>query len=452
MFRQTSPDNIALVIVFLALLITSFSYRVWKKPGKVIAHDVVLYYQYLPAAFIYKDLSMAFTKNDMVFFRDKIWTDETKVGRTMSKMTMGTAVLYSPFFFIAHGLAQPLGYAADGYSLPYRVALAFSSIVYAMLGLLILMRFLRKYFDRLTVAITLIAIGLGTNLYFYTNIDPAMSHAFSFCLFSAFIYLMDEWIASPGWTNALGIGIVGGLILLVRPTNGIVFILIPLWKVDSFSELRSRIIFFWRHWQKVIIIIITAIAVITPQLLYWKYSTGNYLYYGYREEGFFFNDPEIIKGLFSYRKGWLVYTPVMGFALFGIGLLYFRMKKFFWPVMVFTLLNFYIVWSWWCWWYGGGFGQRALIESYAILAIPFAAGVTYFMKRKRFFRVIYSFLIVFFITLNIFQTFQYTRGIIHWDGMTKRAYWDTYIRIKISPNHYNQIEEPDYQAAMNGDR
>jgi len=452
LFTKSRLDNIAFVIVFIALLATSLSYRVWKAPDRVIAHDVVLYYQYLPTVFIYKDLSMSFTKTNIEFFRDKIWTNSTKVGRTMSKMTMGTAVLYSPFFFPAHWLAKPLGYPADGYSLPYRIALAFSSIFYAMAGLFLLMKLLRKYFDRMAVAITVLAIGLGTNLYFYTNIDPAMSHAYSFCLFAAFILLTDKWIARPGWLVALGIGISGGLIILVRPSNGIIFIILLLWQVDSFAALKSRFVTFLRQWPNILLMVAAVIIVALPQMLYWKYSTGQYIYYGYREERFFFNDPEIFKGLFSYRKGWLVYTPVMAFAMFGLGVMYVKMKKLFWPVLVFTLLNFYVVWSWWCWWYGGGFGQRTLIESYALLAIPLAASVDFFLKKNKPLRFIFSFLIGFFIILNIFQTYQYTRGIIHWDGMTKKAYWDTYVRFKISPAHYNQISEPDYQAAMNGDR
>ena len=83
------------------------------------------------------------------------------------------------------------------------------------------------------------------------------------------------------------------------------------------------------------IIIFFAFLVWIPQLLYWKTVTGNYLFYSYADEGFFFLNPQILKGLFSYRNGWLIYSPVMFFALLGIPFLYRYAKDFFLPVMLF---------------------------------------------------------------------------------------------------------------------
>jgi hypothetical protein len=201
-----------------------------------------------------------------------------------------------------------------------------------------------------------------------------------------------------------------------------------------------------------ILIILITCLVFVPQIIYWKYTTGGYFYYGYGDERFFFNNPVFLKGLFSYRKGWLVYTPVMTFALIGIIVLFFRHRKFFWPVAVFTLLNLYIVWSWWCWWYGGGFGQRALIESYAMLSIPLTAFTKYIFEKQLKFRILFLFIMACLISLNIFQTKQYNIGVIHWDAMNKKTYWDSYFRLKIRPGFYDMVDPPDYKAAMKGDR
>jgi len=368
-------------------------------------------------------------------------------------MTMGLAVLYSPFFLVAHGLADATGYPADGYSIPYRIALIISSVVYAFFGFIFLIKLLRKYFARGTIAITVLAIGLGTNLYFYTTIEPTMSHAYSFFLFSAFIFLVDAWFAKQSWANSIFIGLVGGLIILVRPSNGILFILFPLWHLDSATAFISRLKLFLHKSLKLILILLIAFLVFMPQLIYWKYVTGEYFYNSYGDQGvFYFNDPVFLKGLFSFRKGWLIYTPMMAFALIGIVVLYFRNRKLFWPIAIFTFLNLYIVWSWWCWWYGGGFGQRALIESYALLAIPFAAFTEFIFNRKVMLRIVFLFFVACFISLNIFQTRQYYIGVIHWDSMSKYTYMDSFFRVKIAPNFYNHIEKPDYKAALNGDR
>ena len=192
--------------------------------------------------------------------------------------------------------------------------------------------------------------------------------------------------------------------------------------------------------------------IFVPQIIYWKYVTGDYFYYSYGEERFFFNDPAFMQGLLSYRKGWLIYTPIMTFSLLGIIIMYFRHRKLFWPVVSFTLLNLYVVWSWWCWWYGGGFGQRALIESYAVLAIPFTAFTKIILERKILTRIIFLVIIACLISLNLFQTRQYVIGVIHWDAMNKKTYWDSYFRLKVRPGFYDMVDNPDYKAALNGDR
>jgi hypothetical protein len=451
-FLYLGWDKIALVIILASLVWTNLSLKYWKTLKQTINWDIILYYEYLPAAIIHQDLSMSFTKDDPKFYGDKIWAFTSPTGKSVNKMTMGVAVLYSPFFLVAHGLAGLLGYPADGYSVPYRFVLIFSSVFYAMLGLWLLLKLLRKYFARNAIAVSLLAIGIGTNLYYYTTYTAPVSHSYSFFLFAAFMYAVDLWVQKASWKNSILIGIVGGLITLVRPTNCIIFLLLPLWKVDSLVALKSRLKLLLYRPLNLILIIIIACLVFSPQLIYWKYVTGSYFYYSYGEERFFFNNPVFLKGLFSYRKGWLVYTPVMTFALIGFIVLYFRNRKFFWPVIIFTMLNMYIIWSWWCWWYGGGFGQRALIESYALLAIPLTAFTEYIFDKKLMIRASFLLLIVCFIGLNIFQSWQCSMGMIHYDAMTKKAYWDSYFRTKIGPGFYEKLDYPDIKTAMNGDR
>ena len=225
-FFANRLDHFALLIVLASLIWTNVYYKFWRDQQRIIVHDVILYYEYLPAAIIHKDLSMRFTEEDPGFYQDKIWKIKTKTGKYVSKMTMGLAVLYSPFFLTAHFLSESLGYPADGYSIPYRIALIISSVVYAAIGFIFLIRLLRKYFARGTIAVTILAIGLGTNLYFYTTLEPAMSHAYSFFLFAIFIFLVDAWVEKQNWINSLLIGLVGGLIILVRPSNGIILLLL----------------------------------------------------------------------------------------------------------------------------------------------------------------------------------------------------------------------------------
>jgi hypothetical protein len=441
---------IAACIVILAVAYSNYYNKFWKETGRIIAYDVISYYQYLPAVFIHHDLTMKFIEQDPASFQKKIWASRTETGHYMGRMTMGLSVMYSPFFLTAHLLAPSLGYEADGYTPPYRMALIIASIIYMGLGLFLLRKVLKRYFADWPVALTLMLTGLATNLYFYTVIEPTMSHAFSFCLFSLFLFLLVRWLERPSTGRGILLGLTTGLIILVRPSNGIIVLLIPLWEVGSVQQLKERIHFLLHSWKKILIIALFAVLMMVPQFSYWKFVSGHWMNYTYNNEGFFFNNPQFIRGLFSYRKGWLVYTPVMVFAILGFYHLYKKRRGLFWPVIVFTLVNMYIVFSWWSWWYGGGFGQRALIESYTLLALPMTAFISWALEKKWMLSLPFYLLAGWFIFLNIFQTRQYYWGSIHWEGMTRAAYWDSLMHFRPSERFQDLVRYPDNQKAMKG--
>jgi hypothetical protein len=452
-FGSKVQGRSSLVICWLIILTIAYSNyynKFWKDPGRIIAHDVISYYQYLPATFIYKDISMKFLKDDTGYFERKIWATPTETGWYMGRMTMGLAVMYSPFFLVAHALAEPLGHEPNGYSPPYKAGLIIASLVYLALGLFLLRKFLRYYFPDTAVALTLLLIGLATNLYFYTVMEPTMSHVFSFCLYALFLLLLHNWLGKPGWRGAIFLGLTAGLITLVRPSNIIIVLLIPLWMVGNVADLRERLSFLIKRWGMLAVMAIFAFLAVFPQLLYWKFASGHWLEYTYNREGFFFGNPQFINGLFSYRKGWLVYAPVMSFAVAGLLLLAFRNRKLFWPVLVFSVVNMYIVFSWWSWWYGGGFGQRALIESYAVLSVPMAAFLGWALTGRWYLKLVILALSAWFIFLNIFQTRQYYYGAIHWEAMTKEAYWDSFLHYRPSDRFQYLIRYPDVDKALQG--
>jgi len=247
-------------------------------------------------------------------------------------------------------------------------------------------------------------------------------------------------------------GFVIGLISLIRPTNGLIVIIFLFYNITNLKDVKTRMQLFLKNYRKIIVMIVCVFIVWLPQLLYWKTITGDWFYYSYTDERFFFNDPKILSVLFSFRKGWLIYTPVMAFSVIGIGFLWKTNKKYFYPILLFFIVNLYVISCWWCWWYGGGFGMRALIESYAILAIPLAAFLTWMIKQKLLLRIP-LYIIVAAITLQTaFHTFQYNYGTIHWGYMTKEAYFDSFWRVKKSKNFYSLLSEPDSKAARKGER
>ncbi|RYD72715.1 MAG: hypothetical protein EOP53_21425 [Sphingobacteriales bacterium] len=164
------------------------------------------------------------------------------------------------------------------------------------------------------------------------------------------------------------------------------------------------------------------------QLLYWKLLSGSWLFDSYKGEGnFTFTSPHIFDGLFSYKKGWFVYTPLMLLAVAG----FFWVKKFvpaaLLALLVYFVINIYFTFSWNPWWYGGSFGMRALIQMYAIMSFGLASFLT-FMFNKDWRKELAFLLVAACIYLNLFQTWQFRKGMIHWEEMTKEKYWDVFLK------------------------
>lgn len=92
----------------------------------------------------------------------------------------------------------------------------------------------------------------------------------------------------------------------------------------------------------------------------------------------------------------------------------------------------YVVFCWWQWYYGGSFGCRVMIESLAILALPTASLVQFLFKQMKMIKIFSFALLALLISLNVFQTAQYAKGIIHWQKMNKEYYWKVFGKWNVS--------------------
>jgi hypothetical protein len=198
------------------------------------------------------------------------------------------------------------------------------------------------------------------------------------------------------------------------------------------------------------IIACIAFLIVVPQLLYWKYITGHYIYNSYVGERFYFDRPHVWQYLFGFRKGWLVYTPLILLAL--IGLFYSRnINPFFKASLIIIPLLVYLNSSWWCWWFGGSYGARAMIETYPLLAIGFAAFFDFVVRSKKVIAWICSLLILF----NIKSVDLYRVNTIHYDGMTYKAFLYTSFKLFFSPEEKEYLktlyQRPDYAKALAGE-
>lgn len=449
--RKFGISGFAIVLVAIIVLSIDNNLARWKADQGIIVHDVYPFYAYLPATFIYHDLGLDFVDGATHNGQFILWPKITPEGKKVITASMGLSVLYFPFFLPAHVYAVCSSYPPNGYSAPYKIALMLSSAFFLILGLIYLRKLLRKYFSDLVTAIVLLVIPLATNMLWYTVVEAAMSHVFNFALISIFLYHTDRWHEEITLKRSIIIGLLAGLIALIRPTNILVLILFFFWDVKSWNEAGKRVLFFLNKWRHVLLMIIAFVLVWVPQFLYWKMQTGQYLYYSYPDDqGFFFGNPQIWNSLFSWRKGWLLYTPVMIFAVTGIAVLRKNHPKLFLPVLIYTLVTIYVISSWWDWWYGGGFGLRAYIDMYGVFALPMAASLTWIINRKMVIKYALIFVFLLLTARSLFHHVQYHYGAIHWYSMTREAYFDSFFRIRPSERFPDLIKSPDYNLARKG--
>ena len=443
----TSYSLIVLIILFLLMVQARLWAPYWDTHNvlAILTWDAMGYYLYLPAKFIYNDLSYLRFVPGILHeysptggFYQAFPAPHGPDGAMVMKYTCGLAILWTPFFWLGHVAAGWFGYAQDGFSAPYQIAIAFAGILYGFLGLAMLQRILLRYCSDTVVACTLALLVLGTNFLQYAVYDSAMAHVYVFTMYVLLLWCTIQWHERPRLWVAVSIGLLLGIGILVRPSEAVAALLPLLWGLESKAAWQRKLVLaktFW--WQLVLAVLFVGVG-LAPQLLYWKWASGDFIVYSYQDQGFNFLHPHTWPFLFSARKGWLFYTPLMVLPIAGLVVLWRRNRAVAVPVLVYFLINLWVVSAWDEWTYGGSFGQRSVVQSYAVLSLPLAYALTW-LGEQRHRAVLFTTLvplIVMLVSVNLFQNWQYMRSIITPDDMNRRYYWSIFNKTMPSQEDY----------------
>ena len=411
------------------LILAQFQDKRWKVL-EVFDWDPGGYYSYLPDRFLYHGPGHADSLAALVQASkpgrphpmERLGMRRLPNGLVTTKYPLGVAVGELPWFAGAHLYAKWHGDPPNGFSRPYQQAIMIAGLLYGILGLWVLRKLLRRYFADNVVAWVLAAIALGTNLLAYATYEAAMSHAVLFLWQAALLYCTARWYESPRRRWAAGIGLFLGLATLCRFTEA-VFVLVPLgWGLGT-----RRPGLLGRYADQVLMAAGVGAAVVSLQLFYWHALSGHWLLDGYQGEFFDFTKPHILNGLFSFRKGWLLYTPLMALALLGLGWLRrSAAAAAFWPVVLLLPVLLWVTFSWQQWWYGGGFSARPLISVYPLLSLPLAALLATGAARGGWRYTALRGLLVAGIVLNMWQTWQWNGGLIESEAETRELYFERF--------------------------
>ncbi|HEX2914390.1 MAG TPA: hypothetical protein VH186_26560 [Chloroflexia bacterium] len=249
---------LALIIVFV-LTLPLFTPRIY-------ASDEIKYFSYLHSIFFDHDVDFTneylhFYDSDpkkYAYFKTSVLQKPNEKGLPVNEGPVGSALLWTPFYGIAHVAAlagNSIGlksFKPDGYSTPYVWAITLGSLLYGFLGLIFSYLFCRNFIPRFYAALATIGVWLASPVIFYMSLTPPMSHANSLFIISLWLWLWyrtrewrfdDEGNFIPGVRRGsmwLLLGVLGGVITMVREQDGTVLIIAAI----------ESLFLYWQFWQR----------------------------------------------------------------------------------------------------------------------------------------------------------------------------------------------------------
>ncbi|OGV42675.1 MAG: hypothetical protein A2X46_05250 [Lentisphaerae bacterium GWF2_57_35] len=418
----------------LCLVVQFLAYRNCSM-GLPIRADGVGYYIYLPSWIMHQDVSLSKvlnTEHQGFVPPGTNLTLNLETGSWQNKFNAGVALFMLPFFLLAHWgslLGYRLGlqsWAPDGYSSLYQLFASLAGSFYLVSGLSLLKGILQSLFTKQTVVLGLLSILLGTNVLHYGTGESVMSHAYSFFLFTTLLWLMPRWYEKAGsfWVN-IALGLTMGAVLLIRPVNGISWIIWPLYGISSWGW-RRTMAHWWQYKQWILLIIGMCVLTFLPQMYIWKKTFGAWFVNSYGDYGLSnWNNPAIGQVLFSVRKGILMYTPLTAVAFIGLFTMRKALSAYRLFIGIYFCLVLYVISSAAIWYAGGSFGQRYLMESWAFLGIPLCSTLET-VRERRVWSVILAAVVIACISWNLFFMYLYYSREIPFEGLDAPAFFDVF--------------------------
>ena len=315
----------------------------------------------------------------------------TPTGHLDNHFTVGPAILWMPFLFLAHVgvlIARALGssVAADGFSTPYRVAMAFATAFYAFLGLLLAFRLARQYVEERWALLATLSIWWASSLPVYMYFNPSWSHAHSAFAVALFLWYWHETLSSRSLPQWLVLALITGLMLDVYYPNAMVLAVLAIEAFRRYylafrpdpsappgSALRVPQLLLRHFLFGAVVLICLLPTLITRYLIY-----GNLFETGYTPlRDWLWFSPAFLDVLFSSNHGLLAWTPILIFAITGLFIFWRRQRRVGTPFLA-AFLAFYLLIACYPDWAGiSSYGNRFFVS----LTPLFILGLAVFLDR-----------------------------------------------------------------------
>jgi hypothetical protein len=304
-----------------------------------------------------------------------------EAGRRPNFGTIGSALLWSPFYALGHVAALVTGAPLDGYSQPYITAVAIASACYAFLALVLSVAIARRVVGA-GLGAGLI-VWVGTPLLFYMYIAPGFAHA---CSAFTIALLIWTWLrVREHWTagGAAQLGLVAALAPMVREQD-LFFLAGPAidflrwaWRRragEGSAGLRGALVAGG-------VGAATCVVAYLPQLFAYQALNGHFGPTRLVTRKMSWTSPHALEVLFSPAHGFFFWTPLAVVAVGGLIWLALGRARATsldarWIgalALVMIALEVYVSGAVESWTVAGSFGQRRFVAATPLLVLGLAA-------------------------------------------------------------------------------
>ncbi len=352
--------------------------------------DGVGYYGYIQALLIHGNLNLRdeWLHGNTSFLLGRTDVDGrlkpeqfTATGHIDDHFAVGPSMLWAPFLIPVHLAVLSLDYfgwhiPANGFSRPYRVAMAVGTAFYGLLALLISFWLAREYVGERVALVSTLAIWFGSSLIVYMYFNPSWAHAQAAFTVALFLWYWHRTRQERKPLQWIWLGLAGGLMLDMYYPD-FMFLLLPLadalgcWRrsllkgKDAAGEWRDLAVSHGLFAGALIVAFL-------PTLIIKAILYGSPFQTGYTE-WWVWTAPFHWKVLFSSDHGFFTWTPILAVAVAGL-IVFWRRERRLGGLFLLVLFGFYYLISCYEFWNGlSSFGNRFFISFTILFVLGLAA-------------------------------------------------------------------------------